>query len=146
MPTLERITVYPIKSLDGVVLESCRVLAGGALEHDRRYALVDAEGVFAYAGIAAEDLLAGRDEPADGGPGGESARTRVPATGDDDRERLAKLASTLGRERPADRFFEAYWEEARRLLRQNWSSVERVAAALLEHGRLNGDRVDVLVL
>jgi hypothetical protein len=109
-------------------------------------ALVDAEGVFAYAGIAAEDLLAGRDEPADGGPGGQSAQTRAKETGADDRERLAKLASTLGRERPADRFFEAYWVEARRLLRQNWSSVERVAAALLEHGRLNGDRVDVLVL
>ena len=75
-----------------------------------------------------------------------SARTRARATGGDDRERLAKLASTLGRERPVDRFFEAYWEEARRLLSQNWSSVERVAAALLEHGKLNGDRVDVLVL
>jgi hypothetical protein len=123
-----------------------RSLRDGRREPIPPDALVDAEGVFAYAGIAAEDLLSGRGEPADDGPGGESARTRAKATGGDDRERLAKLASTLGRERPADRFFDAYWEEARRLLRENWSSVERVAAALLEHGKLNGDRVDVLVL
>jgi hypothetical protein len=108
-------------------------------------ALVDAEGVFAYAGMAAEDLLAtqgGRDVAQ---ASGAEDRARPPARGSDDRHGLAKLASSLGRERPVDRFFEAYWEEARRLLRQNWDSVERVVAALLEHGRLSGDRIDRLV-
>ncbi len=42
--TLSRIVVYPIKSLDGVALSESRVLANGALEFDRRFALVDAEG------------------------------------------------------------------------------------------------------
>jgi len=44
MPALERITVYPIKSLDGVVVEASRVLPSGSLEHDRRWQLVDMEG------------------------------------------------------------------------------------------------------
>ncbi len=41
MPRLARITVYPIKSLPGTVLETVRVLASGALADDRRWALVD---------------------------------------------------------------------------------------------------------
>jgi uncharacterized protein len=44
MPTLDRITVYPLKSLDGVEATAARVLAGGGLEHDRRWQLVDMEG------------------------------------------------------------------------------------------------------
>lgn len=44
MPTLDRITSYPVKSLDGVEVEAARVLSCGALEHDRRWRLVDAEG------------------------------------------------------------------------------------------------------
>jgi uncharacterized protein YcbX len=44
MPTLDRITVYPVKSLDGVDVEEARVLPSGALEHDRRWQLVDMEG------------------------------------------------------------------------------------------------------
>jgi len=44
MPTLERITVFPVKSLDGVEVAAARVLAGGGLEHDRRWQLVDMEG------------------------------------------------------------------------------------------------------
>lgn len=108
-------------------------------------ALVDAEGVFAYAGIAAEDLLAGRGEWEDPGTGDGGDRPWPAMRGSDDRHRLAKLASSLGCERPVDGFFEAYWEEARRLLRQNWDSVERVVAALLEHGRLSGERIDSLV-
>ena len=46
MITLRRITVYPIKSLPGVRVNECRVLPSGALENDRRLALVDAEGNF----------------------------------------------------------------------------------------------------
>lgn len=44
MPTLQRITVYPIKSLDGVDVPSARVTLSGALEHDRRWAIVDGQG------------------------------------------------------------------------------------------------------
>lgn len=44
MPTLDRITIYPVKSLDGVHVETATVLPGGPLEHDRRWRLVDMEG------------------------------------------------------------------------------------------------------
>jgi uncharacterized protein len=44
MPTLSRITVFPIKSLDGRELRDVRVLPGGALEGDRRWAIFDAQG------------------------------------------------------------------------------------------------------
>jgi uncharacterized protein YcbX len=44
MPTLDRITIYPLKSLDGVDVEEARVLPCGALENDRRWRLVDMEG------------------------------------------------------------------------------------------------------
>ena len=44
MPTLDRITIYPVKSLDGLeVVESC-VLESAALENDRRWRLVDMDG------------------------------------------------------------------------------------------------------
>lgn len=45
-PKLSRITIYPIKSLDGIEVESSVVLPSGALQNDRRFALVDAEGRF----------------------------------------------------------------------------------------------------
>lgn len=41
---LTRITLYPVKSLDGVDVGSAPVQAGGALANDRRWRLVDAEG------------------------------------------------------------------------------------------------------
>lgn len=72
MPTLERITIYPVKSLDGVAMEAARVLPAGALEHDRRWQLVDMEGRVVNAkrsplfhAIRAEFDLAGQggDEP-----------------------------------------------------------------------------------
>jgi uncharacterized protein YcbX len=44
MPTLDRITIYPVKSLDGVDLAECGVLPSGALENDRRWRLVDLDG------------------------------------------------------------------------------------------------------
>jgi uncharacterized protein len=40
-PTLDRITIYPIKSLDGVMVTSAEISAGGALMFDRRWAIVD---------------------------------------------------------------------------------------------------------
>lgn len=45
MPTLARIVVFPIKSLPGVSVECAKVLSTGALEHDRRFAVVDASGM-----------------------------------------------------------------------------------------------------
>ena len=44
MPHLAGITIYPVKSLDGMSLSEATVLPSGALMHDRRWRLVDAEG------------------------------------------------------------------------------------------------------
>lgn len=44
MPTLERITIYPVKSLEGVDLETVEILPAGALANDRRWQLVDLDG------------------------------------------------------------------------------------------------------
>ncbi len=49
MPILEHIVIYPIKSLDGVWCTSAQVASGGALQHDREFALVDAEYRFVNA-------------------------------------------------------------------------------------------------
>ena len=39
--TLDRITIYPIKSLDGITVNTAEISAGGALMFDRRWAIVD---------------------------------------------------------------------------------------------------------
>ena len=44
MPTLTGITIFPVKSLDGLSLTEATVLPSGALAGDRRWRLVDAEG------------------------------------------------------------------------------------------------------
>jgi uncharacterized protein YcbX len=41
---LGRIFIFPIKSLDGVSVESAKLTAGGILENDRVFAIYDAEG------------------------------------------------------------------------------------------------------
>ncbi|WP_229111505.1 MOSC domain-containing protein [Halapricum desulfuricans] len=46
MPRLDAIYVYPIKSLDGVELETGQVGPGGSLTRDRQYAMVDADGEY----------------------------------------------------------------------------------------------------
>lgn len=43
-PYLSRINYYPVKSLDGQTVDRARLLACGALEHDRRFAIFDAAG------------------------------------------------------------------------------------------------------
>jgi uncharacterized protein YcbX len=43
---LERIIVYPIKSLDGVSVPEARVTPGGILEFDRIFAIVDETGAY----------------------------------------------------------------------------------------------------
>lgn len=45
-PYLSRICIYPVKSLDGLSLPSARMLASGAIQHDRAFALVDEQGNF----------------------------------------------------------------------------------------------------
>ena len=41
---LGRITIFPVKSLDGMSVETARITEGGILENDRIYAIYDAEG------------------------------------------------------------------------------------------------------
>jgi hypothetical protein len=103
--------------------------------------IVDAHGVLAYSGIAAEHELLARD--ADGTPPSEE---ELRAGTDASRARLAELASSIGLERPADHFYDEYWDEAHRLLGSGWEAVERVADALIGHTTLNGNRVDGLIL
>jgi uncharacterized protein YcbX len=44
VPYLARITIFPIKSLDGVSLGEAALTSGGSLVHDREFCLVDASG------------------------------------------------------------------------------------------------------
>jgi uncharacterized protein YcbX len=41
---LQRIEIFPVKSLDGLALTECGINPGGILENDRVYAIVDSEG------------------------------------------------------------------------------------------------------
>lgn len=45
-PVVKRITVYPVKSLDGVSLQKAQIGNGGCLLHDREYAIRNSEGKF----------------------------------------------------------------------------------------------------
>ena len=45
-PTVNRITIYPIKSLDGVDLKKGMIAKGGCLLHDREFAIIDESGNF----------------------------------------------------------------------------------------------------
>ncbi|MCX6275687.1 MAG: MOSC N-terminal beta barrel domain-containing protein [Bacteroidetes bacterium] len=45
-PVLSRITIYPVKSLDGMVLQKAMISDGGCLLHDREFAMSDKEGNF----------------------------------------------------------------------------------------------------
>lgn len=49
MAKIAWLSVYPIKGLDGLRVDEARVLPSGALEFDRRWALVDARGRFVNA-------------------------------------------------------------------------------------------------
>lgn len=46
MPTLTRIQIHPFKSFDPQSVDEAMLLASGALEHDRRFALRDLHGEF----------------------------------------------------------------------------------------------------
>ncbi|MGA3008256.1 MAG: MOSC N-terminal beta barrel domain-containing protein [Opitutaceae bacterium] len=43
---LRRIFIFPIKSLDGVSVDTARLTLGGILEHDRVFAIVDEQGKY----------------------------------------------------------------------------------------------------
>lgn len=45
-PKISRLTVYPVKSLPGVDLTDATILPSGALENDRRWAMIDGQGKF----------------------------------------------------------------------------------------------------
>ena len=45
-PFINKITIYPIKSLDGISLQQALITNGGCLLHDREYAITDEEGNF----------------------------------------------------------------------------------------------------
>jgi uncharacterized protein len=43
-PRLTQIVIYPIKSLDGQIVDRAQISVGGALAFDRRWAIIDANG------------------------------------------------------------------------------------------------------
>ncbi len=45
-PVVDRITIYPVKSLDGISLQRAEIGNGGCLVHDREYAIIDSNGKF----------------------------------------------------------------------------------------------------
>jgi uncharacterized protein YcbX len=49
MPVVERLYIYPIKSLDGVPVSQATIGAGGALAGDREFAFLDEKGEFVNA-------------------------------------------------------------------------------------------------
>ncbi len=57
-PRLARITIFPVKSLDGLEVSETRVIGGGGLAHDREYRLVDADGRALNVKRMGEKLLA----------------------------------------------------------------------------------------
>lgn len=48
-PHIERIRVFPVKSLDGTDLDSVKITKGGSLQYDRMYALKDHSGAIVNA-------------------------------------------------------------------------------------------------
>ncbi|WP_421658428.1 MOSC domain-containing protein [Leptothermofonsia sp. ETS-13] len=46
MPYLAQISIFPIKSLDGVLVQAATVLQSGVLKGDREFAIIDAQGNF----------------------------------------------------------------------------------------------------
>ena len=61
-PHLSRITIYPIKSLDGQEVDEAVLLRSGALAHDREYCLIDPEGRVYNGKRSGDSLLPVRSE------------------------------------------------------------------------------------
>lgn len=107
--------------------------------------LIDAHGVFAYAGIGAERIALRKGRFGELELEAELSWERWHGAARRGREELARIAKLLGLERPVEAFYEAYCEEAERLLRPIWDTVEELAEALLERRQLMGHHVDRLV-
>ena len=45
-PFISHITIYPVKSLDGISLQKAQFVTGGCLHHDREYAIKDSNNKF----------------------------------------------------------------------------------------------------
>lgn len=107
--------------------------------------LVDAHGIFAYAGIASERLALRKGRIAEIDLDFELAWERWLGAARRGREELSRIARLLGLERPVEEFYTAYCEESERLLEPVWNTVEELAEALLERRELKGHHVDRLV-
>jgi hypothetical protein len=57
-PWLARITIFPVKALDGLEVEEARVRGEAGLEHDREYRFVDAQGRVANGKRFGEKMIA----------------------------------------------------------------------------------------
>ena len=107
--------------------------------------LIDAHGIFAYAGIAAERLALRK-----GRFGIVDCESEMPwehwhGAARRGREELARIAKLIGLSRPVEEFYTAYCEEAERLLDPVWKTVDELAEALLDRRELMGHHVDRLV-
>ncbi|MFK7897427.1 MAG: hypothetical protein AB8G23_16430 [Myxococcota bacterium] len=107
--------------------------------------LIDAHGIFAYAGIASERMALQRDRFENVDLAFELDWTRWHGAALRGREELARIAKLLGLARPTEEFYVAYCEEAERLLEPVWNTVEELAEALVERRELMGHHVDRLV-
>lgn len=107
--------------------------------------LIDAHGIFAYAGVAAERLALRKGRFVGLDVEGELVWERWLGAARRGREELARIAKLLGLARPAEDFYQAYCEEAERLLEPVWSTVDELADALLDRRELKGHHVDRLV-
>lgn len=107
--------------------------------------LVDAHGVFAYAGIASERIALRKDRFAGVDLVAELDWSRWLGAARRGREELSRIAKLLSLDRPPEEFYMAYCEEAERLLEPVWHTVEELAEALLERRELMGHHVDRLV-
>ncbi len=107
--------------------------------------LIDAHGIFAYAGVAAERLALRKGRFVGLDVVAELAWERWLGAARRGREELARIAKLLGLARPAEDFYQAYCEEAERLLEPVWNTVEELAEALLDRRELMGHHVDRLV-
>ncbi|NGM68507.1 MOSC domain-containing protein [Natronolimnobius sp. AArcel1] len=96
MTHIDRLTVYPVKGLDGIDCEHTSILEGGTLEYDREFALFDADG----------DVVNGKrtDRIHDLETGFDPETTTLTVAPPDGDSLAFDLESASGRERAADWF------------------------------------------
>lgn len=107
--------------------------------------LVDAHGIFAYAGIASERIALRKGRFSGLDVEAELVWDRWFGAARRGREELSRIAKLLSLSRPSEEFYVAYCEESERLLEPVWSTVEELAEALLERRELMGHHVDRMV-